>query len=496
MTINPQFLEFSRGSLFANLSELLKRALGVRNLAATGNVANRDAGVFSMPLVDLSQTVGAAAAAFPEWSASDPAFRREIFARASELLAEREAEFVAMAAQEVGATADWVRFNIKLAQGYFQHAIDLTKRLEEPELVQTNGSISSVVLRQPCGVVLGIAPWNAPVTLAVRAIAAPLACGNTVLLKASELCPRVHEMIVDVLLDAGLPKGVACAVTHAPDEGEQVVEALINHGAVRRINFTGSTRVGRRIAELAARQLKPCLLELSGKAPLIVLEDADLAEAAKAAAFGAFFNQGQICMSTERVIVQDTIADEFVGMLAKHAEALEAGHPMSSDLPIGALINASAANRVRGLIDDAVARGAKLVTGGDVAGAIVQPAILDHVSSGMKIYAEESFGPVATILRAEDADEAVSIANDTEFGLAASIYSANLDKARDVANRIEAGICHINGPTVYDDPNMPFGGVKASGYGRFGGDSSIHEFTDLKWITTTNGPRQYALWPQ
>lgn len=443
----------------------------------------------------LMQSVGAAAAAFPDWSQYEPAFRREIFARASDLLVERAEDFVSMAAHEVGATADWVKFNIKLAQGYFDHAIDVTRRLEEPEITHTNGAISSVVVRQPCGVVLGIAPWNAPVTLAVRAIAAPLACGNTVLLKASELCPQVHEMIVQVLLDAGLPKGVASTVTHAPEMGEQVVETLINHAAVRRINFTGSTRVGRRIAELAARQLKPCLLELSGKAPLIVLNDADLPEAARAAAFGAFFNQGQICMSTERVIVQDSIADEFVAMLARHAEALEAGHPTtSSDLPIGALINARAADRVRGLIDDAVSRGALLVTGGDVAGAIVQPAILDHVSSGMKIYSEESFGPVATILRAEDVDEAISMANDTEFGLAASVYSRDLDVARDVANRVEAGICHINGPTVYDDPNMPFGGVKASGFGRFGGDSSIHEFTDLKWITTTNGPREYAHW--
>lgn len=447
-------------------------------------------------LPDLSGIVDAAAAAFPAWSTSAPAFRRQIFARASGLLAERAADFVAMAAQEVGATADWVEFNIKLAQGYFAHAIDLTRRLEVSETTSINGNISSVLVRQPCGVVLGIAPWNAPVTLAVRAIAAPLACGNTVLLKASELCPQVHAMIIEVLLDAGLPKGVACAVTHAPDQGEQVVEALINHAAVRRINFTGSTRVGRHIAELAARQLKPCLLELSGKAPLIVLEDADLVEAARAAAFGAFFNQGQICMSTERVIVQDAIADEFVAMLAGHAETLKAGHPMSSDLPIGALINARAADRVRALIDDAVARGALLVTGGDVAGAIVQPAILDHVSSGMKIYSEESFGPVATILRAADVDEAISMANDTEFGLAASVYSRDLDRARDVANRVEAGICHINGPTVYDDPSMPFGGVKASGFGRFGGESSIHEFTDLKWITTTTGPRDYPYWPQ
>jgi acyl-CoA reductase-like NAD-dependent aldehyde dehydrogenase len=240
--------------------------------------------------------------------------------------------------------------------------------------------------------------------------------------------------------------------------------------------------VGRQVAVTAAQHLKRCVLELSGKAALIVLEDADLDAAVAAAAHGAFFNQGQICMSTERIILLDAIADAFVEKLVARTRDLRAADPQREAAPLGTLIHAAAAERVAALIRDAQDKGATLLIGGRVEGAVMQPAVIDHVAANMAIYHEESFGPVASILRVRDEEEALSIANDTEYGLASAIFSRDTDRALAMAARLETGICHINGSTVYDDPAMPFGGMKASGYGRFGGDTALDEFTELRWI--------------
>jgi acyl-CoA reductase-like NAD-dependent aldehyde dehydrogenase len=354
------------------------------------------------------------------------------------------------------------------------------------------GSLAMAV-RQPAGVCVGIAPWNAPIILGARAIAMPLACGNTVVLKASELCPKTHCLIGDVMRAAGFPRGVVNVVTNAPKDAAAVVEALIAHPAVRRVNFTGSTRVGRIIAESSARHLKRCLLELGGKAPFIVLADADIDEAVRAAAFGAFMNQGQICMSTERVILMDEIADEFAGKFQAKAETLVAGSPREGNTPLGTLINAEAVRRIKGLIDDALQKGAVLVCGGVANGTLMDATVVDHVTPAMRIYREESFGPVVAIIRVGSADEAVTVANDNEYGLSSAVFSRDINAALAVARRLETGICHINEATVSDEPQMPFGGVKSSGYGRFGGKAAIDEFTELRWITLASGKRDYPI---
>jgi acyl-CoA reductase-like NAD-dependent aldehyde dehydrogenase len=317
-------------------------------------------------------------------------------------------------------------------------------------------------------------------------VAAPLACGNTVVLKASELCPKTHEWVARAIIDAGLPKGALNFVTSAPERAAEVAEALIGHPAVRRVNFTGSTRVGREIAQICARHLKPCLLELSGKCTLVVLDDADLDLAAEAAAHAAFFNQGQICMSTERIIVHERVADAFLTRLARRAEALRAE---GSDAPLGHLISPQAVLRLRGLVEDALARNAVLVTGGEVFNRIMQPTILERISPDMRLYFEECFGPIAVVIRVTDDEEALSVANDTEFGLATSVFSRDLQRATEMVRRIDCGIAHVNGSTVYDDPRMPFGGTRASGYGRFGGRDAINEFTERQWITVRAGSR-------
>jgi acyl-CoA reductase-like NAD-dependent aldehyde dehydrogenase len=351
----------------------------------------------------------------------------------------------------------------------------------------------SMAMRRPAGVVLAIAPWNAPVILAVRAFCTALACGNTVVLKASEICPATHVLIGEACREAGLPPGVVNVITHEREAATAVVEAAVAHPAVRRVNFTGSTRVGRSVAELCGRHLKPVLLELGGKAPLVVLDDADPDAAAAAASFGAFMHQGQICMSTERIVVDRKVGDDFVARLRARAEALTVGDPAQGTFPLGSVVDRSAVERLNALLDDAVAKGAHIVTGGKAGSTLVPPTIVDGVGPGMRLYSEESFGPVVAVIRIDGDAEAVRSANDTEYGLAAAVFGGNVGRALAVAQQIESGISHVNGPTVQDEGQMPFGGVNASGYGRFGGRAGIAEFTDLRWITVQQAPRHYPI---
>jgi benzaldehyde dehydrogenase (NAD) len=442
-------------------------------------------------VADARAAADAAAAAFPAWSALSPSVRRARLNKAADLLESRAAQFATLLAAETGATAGWGHFNVHLAAGMLREAAALTTQIGG-EVVPSDvpGSLALAV-RQPVGVVLGIAPWNAPVILGVRALAVPLACGNTVVLKASEICPATHRLIGSVLNEAGLGEGVVNVVTHDAKDAQAIAEALAAHPAVKRINFTGSTRVGRIIAALGAKHLKPVLLELGGKAPLLVLDDADIDAAVDATVFGAFANSGQICMSTERVIVDAKVADEFAAKLARRVAALPAGDPRTGDFVLGSVVSKDTVARVQQLVSDAVAKGATVLTGGEADGTIMKGVVVDHVTPDMALFREESFGPQVSITRVSSAEEAVKLANDTEYGLSAAIFSRDIARALELARRIESGICHINGPTVHDEAQMPFGGVKASGYGRFGGKAGVNEFTELRWITIQTTPRHY-----
>jgi benzaldehyde dehydrogenase (NAD) len=322
-------------------------------------------------------------------------------------------------------------------------------------------------------------------------VATPLACGNTVVLKGSELSPATHGLIIEALQEAGLPPGVVNFVTNAPPDAGAVVEAMVAHPAVRRVNFTGSTRVGRIIASLCAKHLKPAVLELGGKAPFLVLEDADLDAAVNGAAFGAFANSGQICMSTERIIVDASIADAFVEKLAAKAKSLPLGDPRNGPVVLGSVVDMGTVERCNALIDDALAKGAKLLCGGKADSTLMPATLLDLVSPEMAIYHEESFGPVKGIVRVQGTEAAIACANDNPFGLSAAVFSRDIAKAWNAARRIQSGICHINAPTVHDEAQMPFGGVKESGYGHFGGRAGIDSFTDLRWITLQTTDRHY-----
>lgn len=440
---------------------------------------------------DAIAAVDAAAKAFPAWSATGPSERRARLLKAAAALEAKTPQFIAVMAAETGAGAPWAGFNAHLAAGMLQEAAALTTQISGEVIPSDVPGSLAMGLRVPAGVVLGIAPWNAPVILGVRAIATPLACGNTVVLKGSELSPATHGLIIEALHEAGLPPGVVNFVTNAPADAAAVVEAMVAHPAVKRVNFTGSTKVGRLIAQTCARYLKPVVLELGGKAPMLVLDDSDLDAAVNGAVFGLFANSGQICMSTERLIVDGGIADAFVAKLASRAIGLPQGDPRKGPVVLGSVVDMGTVERCNALIDDALAHGAKLVCGGKCESTLMAATILDHVTPAMRIYHEESFGPVKPVVRVSGVDEAVACANDNPYGLSAAVFGRDIARAFEVARRIESGICHVNGPTVHDEAQMPFGGVKDSGYGRFGGKAGVEAFTELRWITLQTTPRQY-----
>ena len=456
----------------------------------TGEVASRAP---AMQARDIAAIAERAAAAFPAWAAMGPNARRAVLTKAADALAAKADDFVDAMMGEIGSTKGWAMFNLNLAVGMVREAAALTTQISGEVIPSDKPGCLAMALREPVGVILGIAPWNAPIILGVRAIAVPLACGNSVILKASEISPRTHSLIIEAFAEAGFPDGVVNIVTNAPADAGDVVGALIDHPAVKRINFTGSTNVGRIIAKRAAEHLKPCVLELGGKAPLLVLEDADLDEAVKAAAFGAFMNQGQICMSTERIIVVDAVADAFAEKFAAKANSMAAGDPRDGTAPLGAVVDQKTVAHVNRLIDDAIAKGATLLSGGKRDSVVMPATVLDGVTDAMNIYRDESFGPVVAMIRAQDEADAIRIGNDSQYGLSAAVFTRDTARGLNVARQIKSGICHINGPTVHDEAQMPFGGVGASGYGRFGGKAGIDSFTELRWITIETQPGHYPI---
>ncbi len=399
----------------------------------------------------------------------------------------------ALMASETGGALGWSLFNVGLAASMLREAAALTTLPVGEVLAGADPGAMSLAIRRPAGVVAAFAPWNAPLILGSRSLAAPLAAGNTVVLKASEEAPLACALfLADVLRDAGLPPGVLNVLTNDPADAVVVAETLIADPRVRRVNFTGSTTVGRRIGELAARHLTPAILELGGKNAVLVLDDADLDYAADAVAFGAYLNSGQICMSADRIIVHRSVADEFAARLAAKAASLPTGDPTDPHTVIGPLISPGAARRVAGLVGDAAAAGATILAGGGTPDGAHYPAtVVAGVTASMRLHTEEIFGPVCTILPVGTVDEAVTLANDSPYGLTAGVVTRDLARGLAVAHRLRTGIVHVNDQTVDDDPAAPFGGVDDSGYGRFGGRVGLKAFTDLRWITLRQRPQRF-----
>jgi acyl-CoA reductase-like NAD-dependent aldehyde dehydrogenase len=441
---------------------------------------------------DARRAVEAAAAAFPAWSQTAPEARQLVFLHAADQLESRRDEVVDLLARETGSTFGFAMFQMHFVAGLLRQAAAIPYAPLGQVLPTDIPGRFAAGIRKPVGVVGAIAPWNAALILSARSIAAPLALGNTVVLKPSEWSPVVGGLIWgEIFGEAGLPEGALNVVTHAPGEAAPIGDELVENPAVRRINFTGSTATGRKLAEAAGRQLKRVVLELGGYNPLIVLGDADVEYAVNAAAFGSFMHQGQICMSTRRIIVERSIADDFSKRLAEKTTGLKAGDPKEPDTIIGPLINEQALATVRSRVEEAVAKGAKVLAGGEAVGPAFQATLLSDVPEDSEFAREETFGPVAAIEVVDSAEEAVQRANATRYGLSAGIITSDTDRGYSLAQELESGIVHVNDQTIADEPQMPFGGVKDSGYGRFGGEAVINEFTELRWITITPGSHPY-----
>jgi acyl-CoA reductase-like NAD-dependent aldehyde dehydrogenase len=441
---------------------------------------------------DARRAIEAAAEAFPAWSQTPPGARQALFLKAADILESRRDEVVELLARETGSTFGFAMFQMGFTPNLLRQAANAGYQATGEVIPSDVPGTFALGIRQPVGVVGAISPWNAALILSLRAITAPIAYGNTVVLKPSEWSPITGGLLWgEVFAEAGFPPGVLNIVTHAPGEAGPIGEELTEHPAVRRINFTGSTDTGRKIAEAAGRNLKRVLLELGGYNPLVVLEDADLDYAVDAAAFGSFLHQGQICMSARKIVVERGIADAFVEQLVEKTRGLKAGDPKEPDTIIGPLINEDAVATVKGRVDDAVSKGARVLVGGEADGPNYQATLLADVPQDSEFARVETFGPVAAIEIVDGPDEAVARANDTSYGLAAGIITSDPDKGFSLAQRIQSGIVHVNDQPIGDEPQMPFGGVKDSGFGRFGGRAAMDEFTELRWITVQSGTHPF-----
>lgn len=453
---------------------------------ATGNVLAR---VGAADAADVAQAVESAAAAQPAWAAASHAERAAVLRRAAHLWAEHGEEISWWNVREVGTIPPMAGFALHVAEQECYEAATLPGR-PYGELLASEQPRLSMSRRVPVGVVGVISPFNVPIILGIRSVAPALALGNAVVLKPD---PRTAVtggvVLARIFEEAGLPPGVLQVVPGGVEAGE----ALITHPLAPVISFTGSTNAGRRVGELAGRHLKRAHLELGGNSALIVLDDADVDEAVTLAAFGTFFHQGQICMTTGRHIVAENLYDDYVERLAAKAAHLPVGDPAAQEVALGPLIDAGQRDKVHGLVTGSVDAGARIAAGGSYEGLFYQATVLADVPPSAPAFAEEIFGPVAPVLRFGSIEDAVRIAADTEFGLSLGIVTKDPLRGLALADRLPTGIVHINDQTVNDEANAPFGGVGASGTGsRFGGAAAnVEAFTETRWVTMRSQPPTY-----
>ena len=430
---------------------------------------------------EVLDAVSAAEAAFPAWATTKPTLRRDVLLKAASIMSARSDELIEYQEIETGAAHDFT------AGFMVPFGVEMLKDVAGRIVTCMPGSIpataeegkNALVLKEPYGVVLGIAPWNAPYVLGIRAVVSAIAGGNTCILKGSELSPRCWWAIGNILTEAGLPDGVLNVLVHRTEDAPEVTKTLIEHPAVRKVSFTGSTATGKIIAELAGKALKPVLLELGGKAPAIVLKDAYLVKAAKCVATGGLLHSGQICMSTERVIVEESVAEEFGKLLKQAVE------DMGKNAMV--LINNAGVEKNQSLVKDAVSKGGKVLIGDvdfeEESETRMRPIVVQGVEKGMDLFHTESFGPTFSLFTVKSEDAAIELANDTEYGLSSSLFTKDLAKGFRIAKRIESGAVHINAMSVHDEPLLPHGGVKMSGFGRFNASEGIEEFLKKKTVT-------------
>jgi vanillin dehydrogenase len=438
---------------------------------------------------DAVEAIEAAHEAQPSWAALPQDQRSRVLFEVARALEARQDEAVDALVDEGGSWIGKAMFETGYVGGLARSAAAAAHMVAGEVLASDSGKLSLVV-REPVGVVTVISPWNFPLLLSMRAVAFAIATGNAVVLKPSEETPVAGGLLIAKLFeDAGLPAGVLSVVTCSRGNVSDVGRVLVTHPAVGAVSFTGSTAVGRDVAALGGRHLKKVTLELGGKDALLVLDDADLERAVGAATFGSFMHAGQICMSTERILVDATVAAGFTEEFVARTKTLTVGDPRSN--PIGPVINERQAAKIRHQIDEAVAAGATILAGGNSEGLFFEPTILADVTPEMAVFTEETFGPVAPIITVSDEDEAIKLANDSVYGLSAGVITTDEERGLAVARRLETGMVHVNDTSVYDEPHAPFGGVKSSGVGRHGGKAAIDSFTNTRWLTVERGGRGY-----
>ena len=440
---------------------------------------------------EVRMAIDAAQRALPEWAGLPFQHRSRMMTKFADILERRRGELAEHIMKESGSWFGKAQFEIGLAADAW-HAAAAACYGPSGEVLPSEHNKVSLAVRRPLGVFAVISPWNVPLVLTSRPMAFALAAGNAVVLKPSEETPYCGGILfAEIAEEAGLPPGVLNVVTCSRNNVGEVGDELIEHPLVKGIMFTGSTAVGRQIAAKAGAHLKKCCVELGGKDALIVCDDADLERASGAASFGSFMHQGQICMSVEKLLVQENIYDAFMDRFRARAANLKVGPTSDNDNVIGPLINDKQAAKVKDQIDDAIAKGATAEVGGGVEGRFVQPTVLTGITPDMKVYREETFGPIVPVIPYRTDDEAIAIANDTEYGLSSGVITQNENRGLAIAERLETGMCHINCSPINDEPHAPFGGMKSSGVGRYGGRWAMENFTETRWITMDRGERPF-----
>ncbi|MFO0336859.1 MAG: aldehyde dehydrogenase family protein [Pseudomonadota bacterium] len=429
---------------------------------------------------DVDAAVQAAQAAFPAFSRAPVNVREAVLSRAAALLERDAEEFASLMVTEIGSPIGKARHEVQRAADVFRAAAGATRYLSGKTLPSDTPGKLNLTFRVPLGVIASITPFNVPLAKGVRLSAIPLAFGNTVAMLPSEEAPLMALRLAQLYREAGLPAGCFNVVTGF---GHEIGDSLTGHPLVRSISFTGSTRVGAHIREIAARTGKKLTLELGGKSPLVVLDDANLARAVQAAIQGSFGNQGQVCMASSRIYVQRGIAAEFLSRFGDAARRLGLGDLRDPATVIGPIINARQRARIRAHVDDAVAKGATVECGGRWIGHRCEPTVLTGVTRDMLCHSEETFGPVTAVYAVDGLDEALRAANDTRYGLAAAIFTSDLGHALRYARDVDAGMVHVNGATAQAEPHVPFGGVGDSGTGRDGPEYDMEAMTEWKWVS-------------
>lgn len=441
--------------------------------------------------IQLDEAYQAANEAQAEWAKQTPASRAAVLYKVVSILDERQDEIVDWLIKESGSTRIKAMAEFGNTRAITLESASFPSRVHGEIRPSNTPSKENFIYREPMGVIAVISPWNFPLHLTQRSIAPALALGNAVVLKPASDTPITGGLLfAKIFEEAGLPAGLLNVVVGA---GSEIGDAIVTHNIPSLVSFTGSTSVGKHIGELAnsGDYLKQVALELGGNSPFVVLKDADIEQAVKAAAFGKFLHQGQICVAINRIIVEDEVYDDFVARFLAHVKTLNVGDPNKEDTAVGPIVNKKQVDSLRDKIAQAQNEGAKMILSGEITGQVVPPHIFTEVTRDMDLSRNEVFGPLVGIIRARDEADALSIANDSMYGLSSAVFTQDMAKGLRFARGIKAGMTHINDISVNDESNVPFGGEKNSGIGRFNGEWVLEEFTTLHWISVQHEPREY-----